>query len=80
MEDGVLTIDLNLSIYDPQDPTGSLIINTLDEMSAVLTYQNDGTFILNPPQDHFGLECRTKYNGLTQAMSSYLKVIFILRM
>ena len=78
MEDGgPYTIDLNLSIYDPQDPTGSLIINALDEMSAVLTYQNDGTFILNPPQDHFGpLNVELNITDAPRQYSSYLKVIF----
>ena len=78
MEDGgPYSIDLNLSIYDPQDPTGSLVITALNGMSEFLNYETDGTFILDPPQDHFGpLSIDLNLTDGPGQYSSYLKVIF----
>ena len=78
MEDGgPYSIDLNLSIYDPQDPTGSLVITALNGMSEFLNYETDGTFILDPPQDHFGpLSIDLNLTDGPGQYSSYLKVVF----
>ena len=78
MEDGgPYVIDLNLSFYDPQNPNCSLVINSLEGMSDFLTYQSDGTFILNPPQDHFGpLTIDLNLTDGPSQYSSYLKVVF----